>query len=133
MAFRVDDIQGEVAALRANGVAFEEYETPKTLDGIADVGAGWAAWLKDPDGNLDRHLAVQAGRLSAGVARIRIARGSIVDLEVEAIVNAANSALQGGGGVTARSTGRPGRDSPSRPRGRRPARPARPGSRAAST
>ena len=52
MAFRVDDIQGEVTALRANGVAFEEYETPKTVDGIADVGAGWTAWLKDPDGNL---------------------------------------------------------------------------------
>ena len=52
MAFRVEDIQGEVTALRANGVAFEEYETPKTVDGIADVGAGWAAWLKDPDGNL---------------------------------------------------------------------------------
>ena len=52
MAFRVDDIQGEVAALRATGSSFEEYETPKTVDGIADVGAGWAAWLKDPDGNL---------------------------------------------------------------------------------
>jgi catechol 2,3-dioxygenase-like lactoylglutathione lyase family enzyme len=52
MAFRVPDIAAEVAELRARGVTFEEYETPKTVGGIADVGAGYAAWVKDPDGNL---------------------------------------------------------------------------------
>jgi predicted enzyme related to lactoylglutathione lyase len=27
-------------------------ETPKTIDGIADMAVGRAAWFKDPDGNL---------------------------------------------------------------------------------
>jgi hypothetical protein len=33
-------------------VIFEDYETPKTEHGIGRVGAGRAAWFKDPDGNL---------------------------------------------------------------------------------
>jgi catechol 2,3-dioxygenase-like lactoylglutathione lyase family enzyme len=52
MAFTVPDIAAEIAELRARGVAFEEYETPKTEHGIGRVGAGKAAWFKDPDGNL---------------------------------------------------------------------------------
>lgn len=52
MAFTVPDIAAEVAALRARGVVFEEYETPRTEQGIGRVGAGRAAWFKDPDGNL---------------------------------------------------------------------------------
>ena len=52
MAFTVDDIEAEVADLRARGVVFESYETPKTTDGIARIGAGRAAWFKDPDGNV---------------------------------------------------------------------------------
>ncbi len=52
MAFRLTNIEREVADLRRRGVVFEEYETPKTVDGIADMGVGRAAWLKDPDGNL---------------------------------------------------------------------------------
>ena len=52
MAFTVEDIAAEVADLRARGVVFETYERPKTTDGIATIGAGRAAWFKDPDGNV---------------------------------------------------------------------------------
>jgi catechol 2,3-dioxygenase-like lactoylglutathione lyase family enzyme len=52
MAFTVPDLEAEVAELRQRGVTFEEYETPRTTDGIGRVGAGRAAWFKDPDGNL---------------------------------------------------------------------------------
>jgi len=52
MAFTVDDIEAEVADLQARGVVFETYETPKTTGGIAPIGAGRAAWFKDPDGNV---------------------------------------------------------------------------------
>jgi catechol 2,3-dioxygenase-like lactoylglutathione lyase family enzyme len=52
MAFTVDDIDVEVADLKARGVVFEEYEAPRTDGGIATIGPGRAAWFKDPDGNL---------------------------------------------------------------------------------
>jgi catechol 2,3-dioxygenase-like lactoylglutathione lyase family enzyme len=52
MAFTVDDIEAEVTELQARGVVFETYETPKTTSGIATIGAGRAAWFKDPDGNV---------------------------------------------------------------------------------
>lgn len=52
MAFAVTDIEAVVAELRGRGAVFETYETPKTVDGIAQMPAGRAAWLKDPDGNL---------------------------------------------------------------------------------
>jgi catechol 2,3-dioxygenase-like lactoylglutathione lyase family enzyme len=56
----VDDLEATVAALRAKGVQFEEYDYPsfKTVDGIATVGSLQAAWFKDPDGNL---LALVSG------------------------------------------------------------------------
>jgi predicted enzyme related to lactoylglutathione lyase len=41
-----------VADLKRRGVVFEEYESPKTVDGIATTPIGRAAWFKDPDGNL---------------------------------------------------------------------------------
>lgn len=52
IAFTVDDIEAEVAVLRAKGVVFEEYDAPKTVDGIGRVGSGRAAWFKDPQHNL---------------------------------------------------------------------------------
>jgi catechol 2,3-dioxygenase-like lactoylglutathione lyase family enzyme len=52
LGFRVIGISDVVADLRSRGVTMEEYETPKTVDGIADVGVGRAAWFRDPDGNL---------------------------------------------------------------------------------
>ena len=57
--FEVDDIEETVAALRDNGVTFEEYDMPglKTQDGIATMGDTKGAWFKDPDGNI---LAVEA-------------------------------------------------------------------------
>lgn len=56
----VDDVEATVAALRAQGVEFEEYDYPsfKTVDGIATVGSMKAAWFRDPDGNL---LALVSG------------------------------------------------------------------------
>jgi catechol 2,3-dioxygenase-like lactoylglutathione lyase family enzyme len=52
-AFQVDDLFEVVAALRARGLVFEEYDIPslKTTDGIADMGSYRASWFKDPDGN----------------------------------------------------------------------------------
>ncbi|HET8786735.1 MAG TPA: VOC family protein [Candidatus Limnocylindrales bacterium] len=52
MAFRVSDIESEVRDLQRRGVTFEEYETPRTVDGIATIPIGRTAWFRDPDGNL---------------------------------------------------------------------------------
>ena len=109
MAFRVTNLDETVPELRERGAVFEEYETPKTVDGIADMGAGRAAWLRDPEGNLIGMFQFKAASLIvadrerrdayADGPRIAIALGSIIELDVDAIVNAANSSLQGGSGV----------------------------------
>jgi predicted enzyme related to lactoylglutathione lyase len=52
VAFTVTDIETEVAELKARGVVFEAYETPLTVDGVATMPDGRAAWFKDPAGNL---------------------------------------------------------------------------------
>jgi predicted enzyme related to lactoylglutathione lyase len=50
----VDDVVAEVAALKARGVVFEEYDMPeiKTVNGIATVPGAKAAWFKDSEGNI---------------------------------------------------------------------------------
>ncbi len=52
--FEVADIEATVADLRARGAVFEEYTSGPlvTSDGIAQLGLGRGAWLKDPDGNV---------------------------------------------------------------------------------
>ena len=52
--WQVDDVEREVAELKAKGVEFEEYDLPgmKTKNGIADAGGAKAAWFKDSEGNI---------------------------------------------------------------------------------
>ena len=49
-----DDIETEVAELKARGLIFEEYDTPdlKTVNSIATIGPMKAVWFKDSEGNL---------------------------------------------------------------------------------
>ena len=52
MHFEVDDVEAVVQNLISRGVTFEAYETPKTVDFIAQVGPARGAWFTDPDGNV---------------------------------------------------------------------------------
>ena len=55
MSWLVSDIKAEVAALKAAGIKFEDYDLPgiKSVDGIVQSGPEvWTAWFRDPDGNL---------------------------------------------------------------------------------
>ena len=52
--FEVDDLDAVVRGLIARGVVFEEYETPRTVDFIAQIGPARGAWFKDPAGNVSR-------------------------------------------------------------------------------
>ena len=54
LGWTVGDIEAEVAALKAKGVVFEEYDTPylKTVNGVASPGPVKAAWFQDSEGNL---------------------------------------------------------------------------------
>jgi predicted enzyme related to lactoylglutathione lyase len=52
--WQVDDVEREVAALKARGVRFEEYDAPgmKTVNGIATAGGAKTAWFMDTEGNI---------------------------------------------------------------------------------
>jgi len=50
--FRVPDLRAAIDDLRARGVNVEEYDEPKTDDGVADMGHSWAAWIVDPCRNV---------------------------------------------------------------------------------
>ena len=63
MGWEVDDLEATVAALRARGVVFEEYDLPglRTVGGVADIEGNYpsrsgvgerAAWFRDSEGNL---------------------------------------------------------------------------------
>ena len=52
--WQVDDVEREVAALKARGVIFENYDMPgeKSPSGVITAGGAKAAWFKDSEGNI---------------------------------------------------------------------------------
>jgi catechol 2,3-dioxygenase-like lactoylglutathione lyase family enzyme len=50
--FEVSGLEALVADLGSRDVAFQEYETPKTTNFIAQLGPARGAWFEDPDGNI---------------------------------------------------------------------------------
>ncbi len=51
--WQVEDIEREVAELKARGVKFEKYDMPEMDEnGISTAGGAKAAWFKDTEGNI---------------------------------------------------------------------------------
>jgi predicted enzyme related to lactoylglutathione lyase len=52
--WQVDNVEAEVADLKARGVVFEEYDMPGVTmrNSIATGGGAKTAWFKDPEGNV---------------------------------------------------------------------------------
>lgn len=52
--WQVEDIEREVAELKARGVVFENYDVPgeKSPSGVVTAGGARAAWFKDSEGNI---------------------------------------------------------------------------------
>jgi catechol 2,3-dioxygenase-like lactoylglutathione lyase family enzyme len=63
--FEVADIEGTIAELQSRGVTFDDYETPKTVNFIAQIGPARGAWFRDPDGNV---LGIREGILPGAAA-----------------------------------------------------------------
>jgi hypothetical protein len=49
-----DDFDRDMAALRSNGVMFNEYDLPgiQTVDGVVEMGGMRTAWFNDSEGNI---------------------------------------------------------------------------------
>jgi catechol 2,3-dioxygenase-like lactoylglutathione lyase family enzyme len=54
LSFRVERIDDAVAALKARGVVFADYDLPglKTVEHVCVLGAEKAAWFEDTEGNI---------------------------------------------------------------------------------
>lgn len=52
-SWQVADLRAELDWLKTRGVEPEDYDTDEltTVNGIADQGSVWSAWILDPDGN----------------------------------------------------------------------------------
>ena len=53
--WQVDDVDAEIAALKARGVAFEQYDDmpgERSPGGAVIAGGAKAAWFKDTEGNI---------------------------------------------------------------------------------
>jgi predicted enzyme related to lactoylglutathione lyase len=51
--WQVDDLEREMAELKARGVNFEKYDIPgMDENGISTAGGAKAAWFKDTEGNI---------------------------------------------------------------------------------
>jgi catechol 2,3-dioxygenase-like lactoylglutathione lyase family enzyme len=52
--WQVEDVEREVAELKARGVNFEDYDLPgvKSPSGVLNAGGAKAAWFKDTEGNI---------------------------------------------------------------------------------
>ncbi len=53
LSFEVKNIEADIAALKKDGVVFEDYDLPglRTVDNVCVLGSEKAAWFRDTEGN----------------------------------------------------------------------------------